>query len=147
MLAASFPAFPAFPAVLWGNFPLEFSGSGWELLALPPWLPLGGDNPSGEAWKTGMEYGTRKRSAKDCPEESCLKKRWTWLLWAIILFSVKMKEQTFTFIPLNKPFEILEGKERSPAVFKHLFWDIKVADLIFLSGLAICCTNPLRIEW
>ena len=76
-------------------------------------------SPSGEASKTGELYWTRRRSAKEihCPEETCLEKRWTLLIWAIPPFSVKMKEQIFTFIPLNEPSEILGGKEGSPTVF------------------------------
>lgn len=137
--------------LLGGNFPLDFSGSGWELLALPPWPLLGGvalqvKRERQARCKTGIEYETRRRSAKDCPEDSCLEKRWTLLIWAIPFFSVKMKEQAFKFISLNKPLEILEGK-KSHCTRQHLFWDIKVADLIFLSGLAISCTNPLRVQW
>lgn len=95
--------------VCWGNFPLEFSVSGWGLLALPPWLPLGGDSPLGEgerqAWSTEQGEGLQRTVLK----------RAAWRIDGHYLSgqfsSVKMKEHTFTFIPLNKPLEILEGKK------------------------------------
>lgn len=124
-------------------------GLGWDLLAPPPGLPSGG-SASGEASKTGALYWTRRRSPKElrCPEETCLEKGCTLLIWAIPSLSVKMKEQIFTFIPLSEPSEILGGKgEKSHCISLHPFSDIEVAALIFLSGLAISCPNPLRVQW
>lgn len=100
----------------------------------------GRGSPSGEVWKTGIEYGTRRRSAKDCPVESCLEKRWTLLIWAIVLFCVKMKEQAFTFIPLNEP---LEGKVRSPTVFSSIFSETLKLQISFFSlGLLLVAQTP-----
>lgn len=100
-----------------------------------------GSPPGGE---TGTLHWIR-RSSKEihCPEETFLEKRWALFLWAILPFSVKMKEQIFTFIPLTEPSEILKAKEWSPTVFDCILSQTFNLELSFFSlGLLLVAQIP-----
>lgn len=147
MLAVSFPAERELPmAAQWVRVGAPGSSTSAAIRR---------GSPSGEASKTSVLYWTRRKSAKEvgCPEKTSLEKRWVLLICAIPPFSVKIKEQIFTLIPLNVPrytglYRDTGGKEtKSHCIYLHPFSGVKVADLIFLSGLVISCTNPLRVQW